>query len=403
MTGPTTSAPRMRPAMLLAGLTAVAVAVALLTPEAADNSGGQLSTYSAAPGGARMVFELSNRLGWSARRRVRPLDSLVDSTTVNVVMGPSSELGAKEVHRLLTNVRAGGGLVVAVDGQAAILDSLGMGVGVEGRWFSEGLDPGCRGSPMEGAFVLPPSIRNLVWRRPAPGTTTVLAEADRRFRGLRAAIGVQLGRGRVAVVGSTDLFRNASVRLCAWGADVVVVRAFEFVRPAGPARPTLSFDEYHHGFGMHPGSLRAVAQYLGTTPSGRFLLQGLIAGLVLLFASAPRPIIPRDPVRIARRSPLEHADALGHAYADVRATRTATGHLIWGLRRRAGRMVDVGTGATDDSFLDGVAQRHPTLRAAAGTVRRAMHEPIPPREFPAVGDALRDIERHLTSTPATTS
>jgi hypothetical protein len=257
---------------------------------------------------------------------------------------------------------------------------------------------------MDGAFILPPSVRNLVWRRPAPGKTTLLAAAaGKRSGGIHTGIGVQLGRGRVAVVASTDLFRNAAVRACDWGADVVVMRAFEFTRPAALARPTLLFDEYHHGLGMHPGSMRAVTSYLARTSSGHFLLQALIAGLVLLFASAPRPIIPRDPARIARRSPLEHADALGHAYADVRATRTATAQLVWGLRRRAGRMVAVGSGATDDAFLDGVAQRHPELRTATSIVRRAIHEPIEPREFVAVGDALRDIERHLTSSPVTTS
>jgi len=410
MTAPTSSpastSKRVRPTLLLTGLAAVAVAVALLTPEAADDSGGQLSTYSAAPGGGRIAFELSQRLGWTARRRETPLDSAVDSTTVHVVMGPTSDLGAKEIHRLLRNVRAGGGLVLAIDGQDAIIDSLGMGVGAEGRWLTSAVDPGCRGSPTDGAFVLPPGVRNLVWRRPAPGPTTLLASTERRFGSLSTGIGVHVGRGRVAVVASTGLFRNVSVRTCPWGADVVVTRAFEFVRPASPAspaRPTLLFDEYHHGRGFHPGSMRAVARYLGRTPSGHFLLQALIAGLVLLFASAPRPIVPRDPARIARRSPLEHADALGHAYADVRATRTATAHLVWGLRRRAGRVVGVGTGENDDAFLDGVTRRHPGLVGAVTTVRRAIHDPIEPREFAAVGDALRDIERHLTSSPATTS
>jgi len=163
------------------------------------------------------------------------------------------------------------------------------------------------------------------------------------------------------------------------------------------------FDEYHHGLGLHPGSMRAVSRYLGRTASGHFLLQALIAGLVLLFAYAPRPIIPHDPIRIARRSPLEHADALGHAYADVRATRTATAHLVWGLRRRAGRMIGVGGSADDDAFLDAVAARHSDLRAAAVVVRRGLHDPIEPRDFAAVGDALRDIEAHLTSSPPVTT
>lgn len=403
MTAPSLPSQRMRPAILLAALAVVAVAVALLTPEAVDDTGGQLSTYSAAPGGARIAFELSKRLGWPAQRRLTPLDSLVDSTTVHVVIGPSSELGAKEIHRLLTDVRAGAGLVLAVNSQDAIVDSLGLGVGTEGPWFTGLVDPDCHGPETQAAFVLPPTVRHLVWRRPAPGKTTVLAATAERFGELRAAIGVQLGRGRIAVVGSTDLFRNAAVRTCAWGADVVVARVFEFVRPASPTRPTLLFDEYHHGVGVHPGSMLAVSHYLAQTSSGHFLLQALIAGLVLLFASAPRPIIPREPARIARRSPLEHADALGHAYADVRATRIATAHLVWGLRRRAGRVVSVGSGASDDAFLDGVTRRHPDLGVATTGVRRALHEPIQPRDFAAVGDALRDIERHLTSSPATTS
>lgn len=404
MTGSPSMSQRIRPAVLLAGLATLAVVVALLTPEAADNTGGQLSTFSAAPGGGRIAFELLKRLGWSVTRRETMLDSLVDSTTVHAVIGPSSELGAKEIHRLLADVRAGGGLVVAVDEPNAITDSLFMAVGSEGRWFTVA-DRACRGSPMEGAFILPPRVRHLAWRRPSPGSTSVLATTDERFGPrLNTAIGVHLGRGRLAVVASTDLFRNAAVRTCSWGADVVVARVFEFVRPATPAHPTLVFDEYHHGLGLHPGSMRAVSRYLGRTASGHVLLQAMIAGLVLLFAYAPRPIIPHDPIRIARRSPLEHADALGHAYADVRATRTATAHLVWGLRRRAGRMIGVGGGAGDDAFLDAVAERHPGLRPAVVIVRRGLHDPIEPRDFGTVGDALRDIERHLTSSlPVTTS
>ena len=155
--------------------------------------------------------------------------------------------------------------------------------------------------------------------------------------------------------------------------------------------------------GTHPGSVRAIGRYLARTSSGHFLLQAVIAGLVLLFAFSPRPILPRDPVRIARRSPLEHADALGHAYADVDATRTATARLVWGLRRRAGRLVGTGNGISDDAFLAAVVQRHPDLYGSVTKVRTALHQPIGTRDFVAVGDVLREIERHLTSSLITTS
>ena len=202
MTAPTSSERastfRVRPAILLLGLAAVAIIVALLTPEAADNSGGQLSTYSAAAGGARIAFELAKRFGWSVERRLTPLDSVIDPTTVHAVIGPSSELGAKEIHRLLTDVRAGAGLLLAVDEREAITDSIGLAVGLEGRWFTGGFDAECRGSPMEGAFVLPPSVRHLAWRRPPSGATTVLAQTEKRFGSLNIALGIHIGRGRVA-------------------------------------------------------------------------------------------------------------------------------------------------------------------------------------------------------------
>lgn len=394
---------RMRPALGLAALAAAAIGVALFTPETVDNTGGDLSSYSAAPGGSRIVFELSRRLGWTAERRVAPVDASIDSTSVLAIVGPRGAIGAQEAHRILTNVRAGGGLLLAIDAKNPITDSLGVGLRRSGPWLRPSVDPECRENERQPAFTLPPVVQEIVWRRPPPGPVTELAATDERLGPrLAVGIGVRVGRGRVVLVSGPDLFRNDVVRNCPWRADVVVVRALEFVRPA-VARPTLVFDEYHHGFGTHPGSMRAVSRYLVRTSSGHFLLQALIAGLVLLLAKAPRPIVPRDAARIPRRSPLEHADALGHAYADVRATRTATAHLVAGLRRRAGRTVGVGGGVPDDAFLDAVAQRHPDLRAPVETVRRSLLESLEPRDLSAVGDALRAIEQRLTMTLSSSS
>jgi Domain of unknown function (DUF4350) len=398
----TKPARRMRPALALAALAAAAIGVALFTPEAVDNTGGDLSSYSAAPGGSRIVFELSRRLGWTVQRRVAPVDATVDSTSVLAIIGPRGGIGAQEAHRVLTNVRAGGGLVLAIDSKNPITDSLGIALRRSGPWLRPSIDPDCREIERPAALTLPPVVQEIVWRRPPPGTVTELAATDERLGPrLLVGIGVRVGRGRVVLVSGPDLFRNDVVRNCPWRADIVVVRALEFVRPAA-GRPTLIFDEYHHGFGTHPGSTRAVTLYLARTSSGHFLLQALIAGLVLLLAKAPRPIVPHEPPRVARRSPLEHADALGQAYADVHATRTATMHLVAGLRRRSGRMVGVGSVA-DDAFLEAVAQRHPDLRDSVDTIRRALLEPLEPRDLSAVGDALRTIEQRLTATLSSSS
>jgi hypothetical protein len=388
---------------LLAVLAGVVVLVALLTPEAPSKGEGGVSSYSTGPNGVRMAFELAGRLGWKTERRIVPMPS-TGAPTVQVVLAPREALGAHEVHRLLTNVRQGGGLVFALDGGEEIGDSLGLDLGRQGRLLSTYGDPNC---PPPASFhdrtllALPPEVNQIRWRRPAPGPTTTLATTQGGVETpLTVGVGFPLGSGRVAVVSSPALFANDAVRLCGTGADIVVARAFEFVRPAGVAAPRMVFDEFHHGFGTHGGSMTAITRYLGGTGSGRFLTQALVAGLLLVLARAPRPVPPKDPERITRRSPLEHADALGHAYADVEATRTATARLVGGLRRRAGRVVAAPPGADDAVFLDVVGQRYPSLNDSVSRVRRGLAEPVSSRELAAIGEALNDIERQITTAPS---
>jgi Domain of unknown function (DUF4350) len=389
---------------ILAALAVVVALVALLTPEVPTKGEGRPTSYSTGPNGVRMAFELAARMGWRTERRVTPMDSAPAVPTVQVILSPGEALGAHEVHRLLTNVRRGGGLVFALDGGEEIGDSLGLALGRPARLLSNYGDANC---PTPSSFrdrtllALPPEVNQIVWRRPSPGPTTALATTHEGIqKSFTVGVGFPLGKGRVVVVSSPALFTNDAVRLCGTGADIVVARAFEFVRPPDVSSPRMVFDEFHHGFGAHGGSLTAIGRYMSATASGRFLTQALIAGLLLVLARAPRPIPPKDPERIIRRSPLEHADALGHAYADVAATRTATARLIGGVRRRAGRAVAASPGSDDVVFLDAIGQRYPSLTAAVARVRRGLVQPVSPREFVAIGEALNDIERQITTPPS---
>src|SRR4051812_38970590 len=127
---------------LLSALLVVVIGVVLLTPEAPGKSEGGRSSYSTGPGGVGMVFELAKRMGWRADRRITPLDSLVDGSTVQVVIDPSSALGAREVHGLLENVRRGGGLVITL-GAVEVAESLGVAPGPPGRFLSGYRDRDC--------------------------------------------------------------------------------------------------------------------------------------------------------------------------------------------------------------------------------------------------------------------
>jgi hypothetical protein len=106
---------------------------------------------------------------------------------------------------------------------------------------------------------------------------------------------------------------------------------------------------------------------------------------------------------VSRRSPLEHADALGRAYADVGATRTATARLVSGLRRRLNRWIPVAPGAADEAFLEAVAVRVPARAADVGVIRHALAEALPKRELALVGGALNRIEEAVLSSSPTNS
>lgn len=388
-------------AKLLAVLAAVVVVVTLLTPEAPGKSEGGRSSYSTGPGGVGMVYELAQRTGWRAERRITPLDSNAADTTVQVVIDPSVALGAREVHRLLENVRRGGALIVTLDAEE-VADSLGAAKGRPGRFLEGYRDQECK-EPQSirerTLLAIPPEVHGLFWKHQPAGLKT-LVNTDSRFGpAIAVAVGFPMGKGRVALVSTSSIFANDAVGVCEWGADIAVARVLEYVRPIGRAKPPIVFDEFHHGFGLHGGSITAVSRYLTQTSSGHFLGQALIAGLVLLIALAPRPLPPSDPPRIARRSPLDHADALGHAYSDVNATRTAVHQLVSGVRRRVGRTVAVSSGADDGAFLDAVTVRDPSLAVPVAAIRRALREPISARELGAIGDALRVVELQLVMPP----
>jgi hypothetical protein len=385
-------------------LAAVVVGVAVFTPEAPGKSEGGRSSFSTAPGGIRIAYELAQRTGWTVRRRIVPLDSFARDTVAQAVIDPGLALGAHEVHRLFENVRRGGALIVTVDGADEITDSLGVDLGPPGRILEGYNDPGC---PDHFSFrsrallTIPPEIRGLVWKKKPDGLTTVVHGQLRDRADLPVAEGFPLGKGRVVVVSQSAIFSNDAIRVCEWAADLAVARILEYAKPASGGR-VLVFDEYHHGFGEHSSAVTAIWRYMSTTRSGHFLAQLLLAGLIVLLAFGPRPLPPVDPVRVPRRSPLEHADALAHAYADVDATRTATARLVSGLRRRAGRTVAAPSGASDEIFLNAVAAQDASLASRVAVVLTALRDPIPASDLIQVGDAIRTIEQQLLKPPQRT-
>lgn len=387
----------------------------LLSPQGPADARGALTSHSAAPGGARGLYDGLQRLGWPVSRRELPFtEGALDSGAVYAVLGPGVPLSAGEVHRLLETVRAGAGLLVVVPDRGALADSLHVRHSAEGAPLDTARAGLCPDSlNRQGLITWPGGRVYSYWltQYPRAGAVT-FARVREDTLGLRAPAtpatpqaralvahtamaGFPLGRGRVVAVADPDLLRNDVLRVCRWNAGLTAVRAVEWLA-AGGSRPVI-FDEYRHGYGVHADPGAAIRDALLTTGPGRAVVQVAIAALILLAALGIRALPPRPQPVVERRSPLEHVGALARAYEQVGATRLATRRLVRGLRRRHG--AGTRAGVTDEEFLHTLAARRRGVAGDATLLAQALSERRPTRDLGAVGDAAARIDEALRTGP----
>jgi hypothetical protein len=407
----------VRPAVVLPLVAALIILSALLTPQQnAGRSGDQrLSTYSTAPMGGKLFFEMAQRLGWSAEQRNTP-DWPADTDAIMAELAPVVPLRSSDVHTLLERVRHGGALLVMLGNASRLIaDSLHIGIGLGGQRLRRPRSEtaGCLDDskqPLATRFLYTiwpgdqVTLTTIAWSGLARYPVTSIVETDAipgSSQSRVVAAGFPYGRGRIVVGADPDLLRNDALRVCKYGLDITAVRMLDYLDDRGDStanpRRHIVFDEYHQGYGEQRGTMSAVSAYLIGASSGRLLFQLLAAGLVLLLAVAPRLIPPHDPERIERRSPLEHVDALGRAYAQVGATRSATARLVRGVRRRlAGGAIRPGIDASDVAFLDRATRDAPQLAGQIALIKNALRTPVSRHEFSSVGAALELLELSLT-------
>lgn len=419
----------LRPTVALPAMAVVIAVFGLLTPRPQDARDGdsRLTTYSAAPQGARLLYELADRLGWEARRHVvRGLPA--DTNAIVALLDPPVPITPGEAHAILEHVRAGGALLYVVTDGGPLNDSLGVrrgfgqpaqvrpevaGVvddecseednGALPMWSGDDMHLwGLRVRPADRAVVRFVDVQP---NRDFSGTDTTMSAPRRDDDGWSggpggqpqpAAVGFPLGAGRVVAISDPDLLRNDVLRVCYWAADVATVRMLEYLSPGG--RRPIVFDEFHQGEGDHPGTFTAIARFFSRTPPGHVLAQLMLAGLVLLFAYAPRLVPPRDAARIERRSPTEHVQALARAYEKVGASRTAVLRLLHGLRRRVSRQgpPPIGEDGGTEALLEWIVRRAPATVDDVAVVRQGLARPVASRDLVRVAAAIRRIELALT-------
>ena len=387
----------------------------------------RLTTYSPDPFGAQGLYDVLDRLGWEVRRRTTPLTDTIPRHVVYAVLAPPIALTSRQTHYLLEAVRAGARLIVIPTRGSPLADSLDIRQSVQGFYAIAGDDDdemfdeeedeeaaeeealsqreaiGALMTPQPsgcepGVFDQPFGTRWLghylemtgpIAGPPAPLLEAVVGRGNNEPAVRRpAALGFDLGRGRVLAIADGQMLRNDVIRLCNRDAGVRIISLLGWISSPGD---TIVFDEYHMGFGRHPSILRATRDALLRTPAGRMLTQALVAGLVLVLALSPRPLPVARRSRFERRSPLEYVGALARAYEQVGASRTAVRRLVRGLRRRIAPAAR--EAMSDEQFLAHLGARTPSIAPDAQMLRDAAQRTLTPEELLAVGQAIERIER----------
>ena len=405
-----------RPKVVLPFVGAIALIVALLTPEPTTGRIGdsRLSSHLTGSLGAAALAQTAQRFGFHVIARDSspvPDSATAAGTTIHAVLAPPMDINSWEAHHYMERVRRGDALLLVLGARNALADSLHVTTTSGGGVLQVPPDDtaGCRATRTFMPSLWPDGkvhLYGLLWTHgPAP-ERTIFARRSGSLQGgqtrwAEPAAGIMLGQGRVVVVADPDLLRNDVLARCSWGADVVAMQMLEWLR-AGGAQPrsTLVFDEYHQGYNHRESLVHVVWSFLGGHPVGRALLTLVMAGLVWLLATGPRAIAPSDRIVVERRDPLEQVDALAHAYQQVDATRTATARLLRVLRQRVEGTGTLHRARSDEAFLADAARALPELADDVALIERALRQPLPARELPRVAAALNRLEDSLLTTHA---
>ena len=400
---------------VLIGLIALIV---LLTPMQDDASDRRLTTEKFGANNARLLHDLSARLGWRVERSRARLAGPLDSTKTYAVFGGPTPMRGAERAALLDAVRRGAGLLVAphASGDLALFDSLGIGSGPNGILMTSSL--GTCPPTLDATAIAPVRSWMITFAtdsarrhddstaRPGPSNVRALIQSNVRppsddngertvddtsqgetFVPHPSLIAFRYGRGRVVAAADPDLFRTDQLRSCTAGTALGVTRGLEFLAQGESRR--LEFAEYYQGISDDGPSVVLQEWLVGSHP-GRAVLSLLCAALVLILARGRRTLTPVTRVRDERRSALEHVEALATAWRAVRGTKTVARMLSRGIRRRhaAGRWRTL----DDAEFLSALSARHPAIADDVARLSRAIDAPESPADLPALRQAAARID-----------
>ncbi len=341
------------PTFWVGAIVLATLAIALLVRPSTGRTDRELrSSFRTSPDGVAALFRSLERFGVNAAPRLTPLVEADPVRGTIVLLEPVVFPSPREARALLHHVRAGGTLLYAPRARTSLQEFGRMAVtplmdslGIEHRFnnayerlteatFS---DPVWEDHPLTDGLPSAHRPRHVISLNDEEGETTDLLTAEstdgRRDYGAEWSVvsEIGMGAGRVVVFAESAGLSNGEAAEDPLAA-LFVRAAVAYTEPAD----TVFFDEYHLGIGTLRSRAEIVTGFFTGSPGGRALLQLLLIGALALacaglrFGSPTPAVAPPDR---ERRSPLEHADALGDLYRKSGASRTAGLLLVSRLAR----------------------------------------------------------------------
>jgi hypothetical protein len=288
----------------------VAATAVLAPPQAAPAPDS--SSYSPGAGGAKAAYVLLGDLGYSVQRWAQPLTELPESAEgfVFVLSEPLPlAVGNVESEALERFIQRGGRLLFTGPTASNFLSGahskLLVPDDVTSRPYSAAaVSPITRDTPhitMAATVGWDGHERGPVPLYAGNGNVVVVEYPMGNGQVVWWASGTSLSNAGIAAPGNLNLLLNS----------------------LGPPENThVLWDEYYHG------ERRTLTSYLAGTPVAWALLQGGLAGLVLLMAYGRRTGPTRMPVVESRLSPLEFVETLGALYQTAGAASGAV-NTVW--------------------------------------------------------------------------
>ncbi len=350
------------PRRLILGLGLFVLLAAWLMPgENKSENVVRLGSHRTGPTGGRALFLTAEQLGLEPDSWTRPWFDLRgrEGEVALLVLAPTAGLDDDEDRELLRFVQRGGRVLWVpsglnfMDGRAdeSLRDRLGLRLRTARK---VGQDPDVRAARVAGlseraARVLGDTPRELrgVLRAielqrggDEDDDAAELGSDDGADLAAEAEVWIEDGAGRVVLarwgLGQGELFLFSEIdglgNLALGEGDLAPV-LLRLMAELGRDRELL-FDDYHHGLRAGRGPGPTILAYLASHALGLSVLGWLLLTLFGLWAAGVRYGPPQPPPPAPRRSSLEHARALGHAYALAQATELPAERLAEGARRR---------------------------------------------------------------------